>query len=201
MPTTAKITTRSTMQAILEAYPSAQRALFIRYHIGGCASCGYKPDHTLEEVAHRHRVADVEAFLRFIEHADEVDRRIQVSPRDVAAARRSAAPPRLIDVRTPSEWELARIDGATLLTEKLANEMMGWAKDTEIVFFSHHGHRSLDSAAYVAGYGFRNARSMMGGIEAWSLEVDAGVPRYESAHGHRGAAALRPLRSVVSLAP
>jgi hypothetical protein len=34
MTTTAKITKRSTMQEVLEAYPSAQRALFQRYHIG-----------------------------------------------------------------------------------------------------------------------------------------------------------------------
>lgn len=52
--------------------------------------------------------------------------------------------------------------------------------------------------AILEAYGFRHTRSMRGGIEAWSLEVDAGVPRYESALGHHGTAALRPLHSVVS---
>ncbi|MBN2192893.1 MAG: hypothetical protein JW751_08755 [Polyangiaceae bacterium] len=41
------------------------------------------------------------------------------------------------------------------------------------MFYCHRGQRSLDAAAYVAGHGFKNVRSMTGGIEAWSLEVDA----------------------------
>ena len=41
------ITRHSTMGEVLEAYPSAQRALFRRYHIGGCNSCGYAPGDTL----------------------------------------------------------------------------------------------------------------------------------------------------------
>ncbi len=200
MLATAKITKRSTMQEVLDSYPSAQRALFRRYHIGGCHSCGYEPDDILEEVAHRHNITDLEEVVDFIEQADQADRRIQAGPQDVAAALRSGTPPRLIDVRTSDEWELARIEGATLITEELAKEMMTWPKDTAIVFYCHGGQRSLDAAAYLAGHGFKNARSMTGGIEAWSLEVDGAVPRYEIARDPQGQAALRPLRSVVSQA-
>ena len=96
---------------------------------------------------------------------------------------------------------MARIPGATLIREELAQEMMQWPKDAPIVFYCHHGERSLDAAAYVAGHGFRDARSMTGGIEAWSLEVDSAVPRYEVASDpHSVAPTLRPLRSVVSQA-
>ena len=38
--------------------------------------------------------------------------------------------------------------------------------------------RSLDAAVYFLGHGFTNVRSMEGGIDAWSREVDASVPRY-----------------------
>lgn len=200
MPATAKITKRSTMQEVLEAYPSAQRALFRKYHIGGCHSCGYEPDHILEEVAHRHNISDLDEVIEFIEYSEQIDRRIQASPQDVAAALRSSTPPRLIDVRTPEELELARIDGATLMTEALAQVMMHWPKDTPVVFYCHRGQRSLDAASYLAGHGFKNVRSMTGGIDAWSLEVDSAVPRYELARDPQGKAALRPLRSVVSQA-
>ena len=64
MPATAKITKRSTMQEVLDAYPSAQRALFGRFHIGGCNSCGYEPEDVLEEVAHRHNLADTSEHQR-----------------------------------------------------------------------------------------------------------------------------------------
>ncbi|MFT5107909.1 MAG: hypothetical protein ACI9UA_003544 [Pseudoalteromonas tetraodonis] len=30
-----------TMQQVLEAYPAAQRALFQRYHVGGCSSAAF----------------------------------------------------------------------------------------------------------------------------------------------------------------
>ncbi len=200
MPATAKITKRSTMQEVLEAYPSAQRALFRRYHIGGCNSCGYEPDHILEEVAHRHKITDLEEVVAFIEHSEQADQRIHANPTDVATALRGKSPPRLLDVRTPEEWELARIPGATLISEELTKEMMHWPKDTAIVFFCHVGQRSLDAASYLAGHGFSNVRSMTGGIDAWSLAVDTSVPRYEIARDPQGKAALRPLRSVVSQA-
>jgi len=201
MTATAKITKRSTMQEVLEAYPGAQRALFRRYHIGGCNSCGYQLEDILEEVAHRHDVHDLDEVIAFIASAERIDRHIQASPPEVAAALRSDTPPRLIDVRTPEEWELSRIQGATLITEELARQMMRWPKDTPIVFYCHRGQRSLDAATYFAGHGFCNARSLTGGIDAWSLDVDASVPRYEVAPDPiHGGATLRPLRSVVSQA-
>src|SRR3972149_1477824 len=122
MTATAKITKRSTMHEVLEAYPSAQRALFRRYHIGGCNSCGFQPEDVLEEVAPGHKITDVDEVIAFILHADEIDRRIQVSPREVAEALRSSAPPRLVDVRTPEEGDVAHIPGATLISEELTQE-------------------------------------------------------------------------------
>lgn len=187
------------MQEILDVYPSAQRALLRSYHNGGSNSCGYEPEGIIEAVEHQHKITDMDELL---EHAEQSDLRIHVSPRDVAAALRSDNPlPLLVDVRALAEWELARIQGATLNTEDLEQEMMRWPKATPIVFFSHLGQRSLDAASYFAGHGFKDVRSMTGGIDAWSLEVDSSVPRYEVAPnpGH-SKATLRLLRSVASKA-
>ena len=192
------ITRHSTMGEVLEAYPSAQRALFQRYHIGGCNSCGYQPGDTLDAVARGHNILDVGEVVSFLENAEQLDRRIQVSPVEVAAALASDDPPRLIDVRSTAEWELARIEGATLMTEVVAELMMSWPKDTPIVFYCHLGQRSLDAASYFAGHGFTDLRSMTGGIEAWSLQVDPSVLRYELAPDTLGGASLRPLLSTVS---
>jgi len=199
MKATAKISKHSTMQEILDVYPSAQRALFGRYHIGGCNGCGYEPEDILEKVANSHNINDLDEVIAFIEQAEQADQHIQMSPGDVAAALQSNIPPRLIDVRTPQEWELARIQDATRNTEDLAQEMMRWPKDTLIVFYCHFGQRSLDAASYFAGHSFSNVRTMTGGIDAWSLEVDSSVPRYEVSPSD-GKAMLRSLRSVVSKA-
>jgi rhodanese-related sulfurtransferase len=199
MTTAPTITKRSTMQEVLQAFPSAQRALFTRYHIGGCHSCGYEPTDVLEDVAKRHAITDVDEVVAFIHQADETDRRIQVRPADVAAALRGNAPPRLLDVRSPNEWQIARLAGATLVDEALAQQIMQWPKDTPIVLYCHTGARSLDAASYLAGHGFTNVRSMTGGIEAWSQQVDPTVPRYEIVRDPAsGRPALRPLRSAMS---
>lgn len=192
------ITRHSTMGEVLEVYPSAQRALFRRYHIGGCNSCGYQLGDRLEEVARGHNILDVGEVVAFLEHAEQLDRRIQVSPVEVAAALGSDDPPRLIDVRSLAEWELARIEGATLMTEVVAELVMSWPKDAPIVFYCHIGQRSLDAASYFAGHGFTDLRSMTGGLDAWSVEVDPSVLRYEFAPDLLGGASLRPLRSAVS---
>ncbi len=85
----------------------------------------------------------------------------------------------LVDVREPQEAEIARIDGARniplrQLPERLS-ELPGHA---EIVTLCHHGQRSLKAREILKGAGFANVRSLAGGIDAWSREVDAEVPRY-----------------------
>ncbi|MEO6597122.1 MAG: rhodanese-like domain-containing protein [Planctomycetota bacterium] len=196
---TPTITKRSTMQEVLQAVPSAQRALFSRYHIGGCNSCGYQPEDVLEDVVRRHAITDVDEVVAFIRTAHETDARIQVKPADVASALRGQAPPKLLDVRTPDEWAIAHLTGATLVDEALAQQIMQWPKETPIVLYCHTGQRSLDAASYLAGHGFTNVRSMTGGIEVWSREIDTSVPRYEVARDPAsGRPTLRPLRSAMS---
>ena len=199
--TSMTVNSASTMQEVLAAYPNAQRGLFKRYHIGGCGSCGYQPTDTLEQVAQKHNIRDIDQVVAYIQRdeADGLDRSLQLQPIDVAVALTEGSAMRLVDVRTPEEWELARIPGATLITEELAQELMRLPRDTAIVFFCHVGARSLDAAAYYAGHGFKNVWSMTGGIDAWSNDVDVSVPRYErAADSYADGATIRPLRTVVS---
>ncbi len=197
----SKITKDSTMQEVLENYPSAQRALFRKYHIGGCHSCGYEPSDILGVVAAKHNITDMDEVINFIEEAEQIDKRIQITPADTAAAMKSAQKPRLIDVRTPMEWEMAKLPGAELISEELSYQIMNLPKDISMVFYCHTGVRSMDAASYFAGHGFSNVKSMTGGIDAWSQTIDPSVPRYEAVRDpNTGRGVLRPLRSVVSQA-
>ena len=82
-------------------------------------------------------------------------------------------------MRTPQEYEIARIEGCRLVDDALAKEIVEtWPKDTPIVTVCHHGVRSLDAAVYLRGQGFTKTRSMSGGIDVWSMTVDPSVPRY-----------------------
>ncbi len=83
-----------------------------------------------------------------------------------------------LDVRTPEERERARIEGTQLLDAALAREIEGMDRDTVLVFHCHHGGRSQAAAEHFAALGFRRVYNVVGGIDAWSRDVDPRVPRY-----------------------
>ncbi|HEY0132669.1 MAG TPA: Grx4 family monothiol glutaredoxin [Nannocystis sp.] len=101
----------------------------------------------------------------------------QMEPAELKA-RMAAGPVRLYDVRSPQEREIARIEGATLLDEATRDEILALERDTPLVFHCHHGGRSQQAAQYFLDQGFTRVANLRGGIEAWSREVDPGVPRY-----------------------
>ena len=77
----------TTMAEILDAYPSAKVGLFQRYHIGGCASCGYQPRDTLQEVCATHDIADpLDAVIACIRESEAVETTLHIRPAQVAAA-------------------------------------------------------------------------------------------------------------------
>jgi rhodanese-related sulfurtransferase len=166
------------MDQILGLVPAAQRALFQRYHVGGCSSCGFQPTDTLAQVCKDHNILDVQDVIRTIQLAHEVDQRVQVEPREVKAWIDAGEDFSFIDVRQPEEFELARIPQAEPLDFDDPGRYMGLPKDRKIVFSCHHGVRSLDVASYFIGHGFTQVFSMRGGIAAWAAEVDASVGRY-----------------------
>jgi rhodanese-related sulfurtransferase len=178
MQATATLSGETTMRELLEISPGAQRALFRKYHIGGCASCGFRPDETLAEVCARNENLPVTEVIDYLLASQEEDRRMQISPVELAQALKDGTA-RLIDVRTREEFESARIEGAVLLNQNLMNEILSqWDREGLIVFADHQGARSMDAAAYFAGHGFSQARALRGGVDAWSREVDPSVPRY-----------------------
>ncbi len=176
--TTATPNLEMTMADILEQFPGARRALFQKFHIGGCNSCGYQPTDSLRSVLTKHQVQDTDGALKTIVDFDAMDRRMQIQPKELAELRKKNPKVRLIDVRTEEEWETARIEGAELLTQDLFDALKALPKETSIVFHCHSGARSLDAAAYFIGHGFTDVKSMTGGILAWSDQVDPSVPKY-----------------------
>jgi len=166
-----------TMQQVTTVFPSAQRALFQRYHVGGCSSCGFQPTDLLATVAMNHGL-DVNELVEHIKRSQEMEKDLEITARETAELLKGGKI-KLVDVRTPEEFAIASVPGSVLVDQSLAQEIMqSWPKDTAIVTMCHHGMRSLDAAAYLRGHGFTNAKSMSGGIDAWSLQIDSSIPRY-----------------------
>jgi len=167
------------MDEVLAAYPGARRALFRKYHIGGCASCGFAPTETLVQLCARNGDLKVDEVIAHIQGSHETDRQLEIAPPEVAERRGRGEKIRLLDLRTREEWDAVRIDGAEFVNQDLIQRLMGReGQEGLLVFYDHAGSSSLDAAAYFAGHGFTNARYLRGGIDAWSQEVDAKVPRY-----------------------
>lgn len=168
------------MAELVQAFPGAQRALFRAYHIGGCSSCGFRPDETLAEVCARNNHLPPEEVIATLNAAKEADERMQIGAKE-AAELVKAGKARILDVRSREEWDAVHIADSTFFTQELMHEVGGWPREQLIIFVCHHGHRSMDAAAYFVGHGLENARSLRGGIDAWSCEVDSEIPRYELA--------------------
>jgi rhodanese-related sulfurtransferase len=168
-----------TMKELLAQFPGAQRALFRKYHIGGCASCGFSPEETLAGVCARNENLDVEEVIEHITASEEAERAMQIEPRELAHRIAAGDPVYLLDVRTREEFDAVKLPGAHLFTQELMQEILGTGSRTNLfVVYDHTGARSLDAAAYFQGHGFENVKSLRGGIDAWSAEVDPKLPRY-----------------------
>ena len=180
MSTTTSLDPQITMRELLQLYPGAQRALFRRYHIGGCSSCGFQAQETLAGVCARNNALPVAEVIDHILASHEEDAKLQITPTDLAAALKSDAEARLIDVRTREEFDAVHVEGAIFFTQELMQEvLMKWDRRALLAIIDHQGKRSIDAAAYFAGHGFENVKSVRGGIDAWSQEVDNNLPRYD----------------------
>jgi rhodanese-related sulfurtransferase len=102
----------------------------------------------------------------------------QLSALELKAMMDSGALFELVDVRTQQERATASIDGSRLLDQAYHDVLLGLDRQTPIVFQCHHGIRSLQAAEYFRSVGFRNLYNLQGGIDAWSVLVDASVPQY-----------------------
>jgi monothiol glutaredoxin len=83
----------------------------------------------------------------------------------------------LFDLRDLHEIERGGIEGARPLSEAVIDEISTLPKDTPLVFYCHFGQRSQAAAEHFRLQGFSKVYTLLGGIDAWSREVDPGVPR------------------------
>ena len=85
----------------------------------------------------------------------------------------------LLDVREDWEYSLAKIDGSILVPlGTLPQSLPRLNRESEIIAICNHGMRSADATNFLLQQGFSNVKNLVGGIDAWSTQVDGAVPRY-----------------------
>ena len=94
-----------------------------------------------------------------------------------------AARPLVLDVREPWEVRTASVvpqdfDLLAIPMNEVPARLRELPDDRPIACLCHHGARSQRVAMFLEQNGFTRVANIAGGIDAWSAERDAGVPRY-----------------------
>ncbi len=87
----------------------------------------------------------------------------------------------LIDVREAGELAVASVEGALHIPlGELPSRYLEIDADEEtpIAVICHTGRRSLSATLFLHQQGLTGARSVAGGIDLWSVDIDRTVPRY-----------------------
>ncbi len=137
-----------------------------------CPVCGENP--TIKELI------DYEVFCGIQPEADPGENPDEVSVQEM---KRALDNPNLgikvVDVREPDEYEIAKVDGVPLLPLSQLNERFT-ELDPNTQYYLHckSGVRSLKALGFLRQQGFKYVKSVKGGITAWAEEIDSNVPRY-----------------------
>jgi molybdopterin/thiamine biosynthesis adenylyltransferase/rhodanese-related sulfurtransferase len=86
---------------------------------------------------------------------------------------------KVLDVREPDEYQIARIKGVPLFPlSTLGQRFTELDPNQQYYFHCKAGIRSLKAVRFLKEHGFKYVKSVKGGITAWSDEIDASVPKY-----------------------
>lgn len=99
------------------------------------------------------------------------------------AAAHADSTPVLLDVREAWEVQTAALSlpgvrSVHIPMQQLPARLAELDPAQPVLGLCHHGMRSLQCVAFLAQQGFSTVYNIAGGIDAWSREVDASVPRY-----------------------
>jgi monothiol glutaredoxin len=93
-------------------------------------------------------------------------------------ARLDAGDVTLVDVRPGDERAVASLAAPFRTLDDGIDALTSLPKDTALAFLCHTGSRSAHAAEHFRSLGFAKVYNIAGGIDAWSREIDPGVPRY-----------------------
>ena len=88
-------------------------------------------------------------------------------------------PPLLLDVREPWEFALCRLEASELIPlGTLGGRLPSIDLERPIVCICHHGTRSFHAALALERNGCREVYNLVGGVDAWSRQIDPSMAVY-----------------------
>ena len=105
----------------------------------------------------------------------------EVTPREVKAMQDKGEKFVFIDCRNPNEYQITKIQGAELMPLPQIAQHVGTLKpsaDEKIVVHCKSGGRSMQFTQILRQQGFKDVKSMAGGILLWNKDINPGGPQY-----------------------
>jgi len=105
----------------------------------------------------------------------------EVTPREVKSLMDNREDFVFVDCRMPNEHQITHIEGAKLIPlQQIGSRMSELAphKSQKIIIHCRSGARSLQFAQMLRQNGFKDVKSMAGGILLWNKDINPGGPQY-----------------------
>ncbi len=145
-----------------------------------CPACGENP--SITELIDYEEFCGMPAYERseipVVEETKQDTQQVNILVEDVKA-RLNSEDILLLDIREPQELTICQIDGARHIPfSQINSRWQEIPRDQPVVVFCHLGIRSSTLVEQLRQAGFDNVLNMVGGIDAWSREIDPSIPRY-----------------------
>lgn len=126
-------------------------------------------------------MTDQSASSAASDHDPDHDPEWEVTPQMVRLMLEQGKDFLLLDCRGPDETEVQTINGCRMVPMQslsLHLESLRAYEERPVVVYCRSGSRSLKVASTLRMLGFRDAKSMAGGINRWATEIDPSLTPY-----------------------
>lgn len=104
---------------------------------------------------------------------------LEITPRELETLLSSGAKITIIDVRDVAEWKSGHLQTSKLVPlNDLPRHLNELDKEQPIICHCQHGMRSMRATEFLQKNGFKNARSLKGGLAEWAKKIDPSLSRY-----------------------
>jgi len=136
-----------------------------------CPVCGDHPTIT--------HLIDYEQFCGVASAAPPLAPEQEITPLELKRRMDAGDSILILDVRTPEEWTICHFPQAKLIPiDDLLARIGELDPNQEIVAYCRSGVRSARAVRLLTEAGFKSVRNLVGGVLAWSDQVDPTVPKY-----------------------
>lgn len=111
----------------------------------------------------------------------EFDEEWEITPRELKRKLDAGDKFVFIDCRQPHEETITKIDGSTLIPLQTLQARIGELRgkeNEEVIVYCRSGGRSLQFAQVLKQHGFKNVKSVAGGVLLWNTDINPGGPQY-----------------------